>query len=60
MKKKKLEKLLQEVLDDATGDHNDLNRRIYPLRPAMYRKIAKALLKVDLKKEKVRQKCGEK
>ena len=38
-----LRQLLKEILDDATGDVNDPQKRIWPIRAELYRKIATAI-----------------
>ena len=40
---KELKGLLQEVLDDACGDIKYPDKRIWPIRANLYRKIAKAI-----------------
>lgn len=38
----RLQNLLQQVLDDATGDMEN-KKRVWPIRAALYREIAKEL-----------------
>lgn len=40
MSEERLKQLLEDVLNDATGDANDPGQRVWPIRASLYREIA--------------------